>query len=85
MSESSYLDFVADIFTTYDKTMLPVVHLADGIETKDGLTFGTGTIDLPAIIKIMHGTEYDGTVVLEVDQSDQPDALDYVHTVLDSL
>lgn len=81
MTEPDYLAFIESLLATYDTDLLPVIHLADGTRTNDGLPLGDGTIDLAAIVDMLYTYEYEGTVVLETPQSAQPDALEFVQSL----
>lgn len=83
MSEGEYLTFIESILSTYDTDLIPAIHLADGTRTNDGVAFGDGTIDLAAIVDFLDKYAYEGPVILETPQSAQPDALEFVKSVIE--
>lgn len=81
MSEPEYITFIEMILENY-QSMVPVIHLADGIRTKDGLPFGEGTVPIEHIVNLLQVYEYSGPIVLETSQETQPDALEFVEQLI---
>lgn len=77
MSEPEYLPFIEKLLENY-QSLIPAIHLADGIRTKDGLPFGEGSVPLKRIINLLETHDYSGNVVLETSQKTQPEALQFV-------
>lgn len=74
MAHESYRDRLAALLDRYGDR-IPVVHLTDATPREDGLPFGEGASDLPALGRLLKG-RYDGVVVLEVMPDHQRTALE---------
>lgn len=74
MAHEDYVDRLADLLDRAGDRV-PVVHLTDSSPRVDGLAFGDGEVDLPAIGRLLKSS-YDGTVVLEVMPEHQREALE---------
>lgn len=64
IAEREYLPALSELLREHVES-IPVIHLSDSTRLRDGLSFGSGTVDLDrteALIKRL----YDGVVVLEV-------------------
>ena len=64
MAERNYLEAAERLLTEYGD-QIRVVHLCDSTLTDDGLAFGEGTVDLPALTRLLK-RKFEGLLVLEV-------------------
>jgi len=74
MAHESYRDRLAELLDRYGDR-IPVVHLTDATPREDGLPFGEGESDLPALGRLLK-ERHEGTVVLEVMPDHQRAALE---------
>ncbi len=74
MAHDDYVDRLAALLDRAGDRV-PVVHLADASSRRDGLPFGDGAVDLPALGRLLK-RRYEGTVVLEVMPDHQRAALE---------
>lgn len=74
MAHESAADRLADLLARYGER-IPVVHLTDGTLQDDGMPFGEGTLDLPAVGRVLK-ERHEGSVVLEVMPDHQRAALE---------
>jgi len=74
MAHEDYVERFADLLARYGDR-IPVVHLTDGTLRDDGMPFGEGTVDLPAVGRVLK-ERHVGTVVLEVMPDHQRAALE---------
>ena len=63
-----------DLITTH-RDSIPLIHLCDSTELREGLPFGDGEMDLERVIQLLD-QEYEGIVVLEVMPEFQAAALE---------
>lgn len=82
MAEKNYFDFFKSILKQYNSNIIPVIHLADGTRTNDGIEFGTGEIDLNKFLDIIQEYNYKGSVVLEFPVKNQESALNTVENYI---
>lgn len=64
MAESEYVVALETLLRKHLESV-PVVHLSDSTRLRDGLSFGSGTVDLDRTVALIEQL-YDGVVVLEV-------------------
>jgi len=78
MAHEHYVDRLRTLLDRYGRRV-PVVHLTDSSPRVDGLPFGDGDVDLPALGRLLKRS-FDGTVVLEVMPEHQRAALEQFRT-----
>lgn len=75
MAEQKFYKKLEQVLAEYTR-QIEVVHLCDSTRIEDGLGFGQGEIDMERSCRIISGSQFDGTVVLEVMPEEQMEALE---------
>lgn len=74
LGDHDYTDL--ESFLESHEDQINLIHLCDSSDSRDGLAFGEGEMDMEQTCRVIDESGFDGILVLEVMPEDQADALE---------